>query len=70
MHTKSNQKQVVQKLMAAVKKKNKGQEVKGHQIKNHLAVYVNALIENPAFDSQTKETLTTRCVVYDDDVTE
>ncbi len=38
------------------------QEVKGHQIKNHLAVFVNALIENPAFDSQTKETLTTRCV--------
>ncbi len=52
--------QVVNKLMAAVKKKNKGQEVKGHQIKNHLVVYVNALIENPAFDSQTKETLTTR----------
>jgi len=39
---------------------NQGQEVKGHQIKNHLAVYVNALIENPSFDSQTKETLTTR----------
>ena len=52
--------QVVNKLMALVKKKNKGQEVKGHQIKNHLVVYVNALIENPAFDSQTKETLTTR----------
>jgi DNA topoisomerase-2 len=34
--------------------------VKGHQIKNHLTVYVNSLIENPAFDSQTKETLTTR----------
>ena len=52
--------QVVNKLTALVKKKNKGQEVKGHQIKNHLVVYVNALIENPAFDSQTKETLTTR----------
>lgn len=25
---------------------------------NHLCVYVNCLIENPAFDSQTKETLT------------
>jgi hypothetical protein len=36
--------------------------VKGHQIKNHLSVFVNALIENPAFDSQTKETLTTRYV--------
>jgi len=28
--------------------------------RNHLTVFVNALIENPAFDSQTKETLTTR----------
>ena len=28
------------------------------QIKNHLWVFVNCLIENPSFDSQTKETLT------------
>ena len=34
--------------------------MKAHQIKAHLAVYVNALIVNPAFDSQTKETLTTK----------
>jgi len=27
-------------------------------VKNHLFVFVNAMIENPAFDSQTKETLT------------
>jgi DNA topoisomerase-2 len=52
--------QIVQKLMPIVKKKNKGQEVKPVQIRNNLAVYVNALIVNPAFDSQTKETLTTK----------
>ena len=34
--------------------------MKAFQIKNHLAVYVNALIVNPAFDSQTKENLTTK----------
>jgi DNA gyrase/topoisomerase IV subunit B len=28
-------------------------------VKNHLWVFINAAIENPAFDSQTKETLTT-----------
>ncbi|KAK6037732.1 DNA topoisomerase II, partial [Cooperia oncophora] len=39
-------------------------------IKNHLCVFVNALIENPAFSSQTKDILTTsvsdfgsKCVV-------
>jgi DNA topoisomerase II len=52
--------QITAKLMAAVKKLNKGQEVKPGQIKNHLAVYVNALVVNPAFDSQTKENLTTK----------
>ena len=52
--------QVTAKLAAVVKKKNKGEEVKANLIKNHLAVYVSCLIENPAFDSQTKETLTTR----------
>ena len=28
------------------------------QIKNHCFVFVNALIENPTFDSQTKENMT------------
>ncbi|KAJ8599343.1 hypothetical protein CTAYLR_005347 [Chrysophaeum taylorii] len=52
--------QVASRLAAAVKRKNKGQEVKPAIIKSHLAIYVDALVVNPAFDSQTKETLTTR----------
>ncbi|GMH81405.1 hypothetical protein TrST_g1955 [Triparma strigata] len=52
--------QVASHLVGVVKKKNKGTEVKANQIKNHLCVFVNCLIENPAFDSQTKEALTTR----------
>lgn len=28
------------------------------QVKNHMWVFVNSLIENPTFDSQTKETMT------------
>ncbi len=52
--------QITARLMGVVKKKNKGEEVKAAHIKNHLAVYVNALVVNPAFDSQTKENLTTK----------
>ncbi|PWA54707.1 topoisomerase II [Artemisia annua] len=33
--------------------------LKPNEIKSHLWVFVNALIDNPAFDSQTKENLTT-----------
>ncbi|XP_019618193.1 PREDICTED: DNA topoisomerase 2-alpha-like isoform X4 [Branchiostoma belcheri] len=47
------------KLIEVVKKKNKsGIQVKPFQVKNHLWVFVNCLIENPSFDSQTKENMT------------
>lgn len=51
--------QIVAKLVDVVKKKNKGGvAVKAHQVKNHMWIFVNALIENPTFDSQTKENMT------------
>ncbi|TRY99029.1 hypothetical protein DNTS_024575 [Danionella cerebrum] len=51
--------QIVSKLIEVVKKKNKaGVSVKPFQVKNHVWVFVNALIENPTFDSQTKENMT------------
>ena len=50
--------QIAKNLIAAITKKNKGATVKPAQIKNHMWIFVNALIENPTFDSQTKETLT------------
>ncbi|XP_058475519.1 DNA topoisomerase 2-beta isoform X1 [Solea solea] len=50
--------QIVSKLIEVVKKKNKaGVTVKPFQVKNHIWVFVNALIENPSFDSQTKENM-------------
>ena len=53
--------QILDKLVEAVKKKNKaGVQVKPFQLKNNLWVFVNCLIENPAFDSQTKENLNTQ----------
>uniref|UniRef100_A0A672IIQ9 DNA topoisomerase 2 n=1 Tax=Salarias fasciatus TaxID=181472 RepID=A0A672IIQ9_SALFA len=51
--------QVVAKLIEVVKKKNKaGVVVKPFQVKNHMWLFINCLIENPTFDSQTKENMT------------
>lgn len=50
---------VTKQLQEHMKKKNKGGVViKPHQMKNHLWVFVNCLIVNPTFDSQTKENMT------------
>ena len=50
--------QISKNLHAGITKKNKGAAVKASQIRNHMWIFVNALIENPTFDSQTKEQLT------------
>eukprot|EP00746_Dinoflagellata_sp_MGD_P162675 gnl/MRDRNA2_/MRDRNA2_90336_c0_seq1.p1 gnl/MRDRNA2_/MRDRNA2_90336_c0~~gnl/MRDRNA2_/MRDRNA2_90336_c0_seq1.p1 ORF type:complete len:1412 (-),score=403.96 gnl/MRDRNA2_/MRDRNA2_90336_c0_seq1:195-4430(-) len=53
--------QIVEQILKVVKAKNRGGiEIKPQHVKNHLWVFVNCQIENPAFDSQTKETLTTK----------
>lgn len=59
-HVNSVADQLVVKLGEQVKKKNKAAPVKPNQIKNQFFLFVNCLIENPAFSSQTKETLTTK----------
>ena len=63
--------QVVRKVAALIKKKKKV-EVRPATIKEQLALFLRCDIENPAFDSQTKEFLTTpsgkfgsSCVVSD-----
>jgi DNA topoisomerase II len=52
--------QITSKLSEMVKKKSAKSsiQVKPFQIRNHLWVFVNCLIENPTFDSQTKENMT------------
>lgn len=53
--------QITTKLMEIVKKKNKGGvALKPAQIRNHIFLFVNCSIVNPAFTSQTKEQLTTK----------
>ncbi|CAJ1384038.1 unnamed protein product, partial [Effrenium voratum] len=57
--------QVVEAILEKVKAQSKekvkgGVDVKPHHVRNHIWVFIKCLIENPAFDSQTKETLTTK----------
>lgn len=64
--------QIVGKIMEAIVKK-KITQVKPFQIKAHLSLFVNCLIENPCFNSQIKEMLTTsasdfgsQCIINDE----
>ncbi|RKP29401.1 type II DNA topoisomerase [Metschnikowia bicuspidata] len=61
-HVKLVTDQIVAKFMEDLKKKEKGRNVmiKPQQIKNNMFIFINSLIENPAFTSQTKEQLTTK----------
>ena len=48
-----------------MKVKNKKKlTIKNFQVKANLSLFVNCLIVNPAFDSQTKETLNTKVVNF------
>ncbi|KAI8592154.1 DNA topoisomerase [Geranomyces variabilis] len=66
--------QLVTNLIEAVKKKDKkSAPIKPAQAKRQLWVFVNCSIENPAFDSQTKETMTlkqssfgSKCTISED----
>ncbi|XP_055638882.1 DNA topoisomerase 2 [Toxorhynchites rutilus septentrionalis] len=50
---------IVKQLIEVLKKKNKGGvNIKPFQVKNHMWVFINCLIVNPTFDSQTKENMT------------
>ncbi|CDK25475.1 unnamed protein product [Kuraishia capsulata CBS 1993] len=51
---------LVDKIIEQTKKKNKRAMIKPFQVRNNMFLFINCLIENPAFTSQTKEQLTTR----------
>lgn len=50
--------QITRSLAEILKKKSKDVKIKPFQIRQNLQIFLNTLIENPSFDSQTKETLT------------
>ncbi len=41
-------------LVETINKKNKGANVKPFMVKNYLSVFINCMIENPAFESQAR----------------
>jgi DNA topoisomerase II len=52
---------LTKKLAERIGRKNRGGvAILPAHVRNHLFVFMNALVENPAFDSQTKETLMTK----------
>lgn len=57
-HVYSIHSQLVEKLRLLIKKKHKV-EVKPADIRNHMMLFINCTIINPAFSSQTKEKLIT-----------
>jgi DNA topoisomerase-2 len=60
-HVKHIADQVTTRLLELFKKKNKKSvTLKPHQIQNHMFLFLNCQIVNPAFTSQTKEQLTTK----------
>lgn len=52
--------QITSYLLTHLNKKRKGHGLKQNHIRNHLFIFVNAYIDNPAFTSQTKEQMTTK----------
>lgn len=45
-------------LVERINKKNKNANVKPFMVKNHLWLFINCSIENPAFDSQASAAFT------------
>jgi len=57
--------QLVDAVISRASKQNKGgPEIKKVHVKNHLWLFINCLVENPAFSSQTKETMTLKSSMF------
>ncbi|KAL2127456.1 hypothetical protein VTI74DRAFT_10696 [Chaetomium olivicolor] len=56
--------QICEALGKELNKKKKGHSLKPSHFRNHIFIFVNCLIDNPAFTSQTKEQLTTKVSAF------
>lgn len=56
--------QYIDKIKNQINKKHKENTVKPNQIKDNIVIFINSIIVNPAFTSQTKETLKTKPIEY------
>ncbi|OTB06331.1 hypothetical protein M426DRAFT_319063 [Hypoxylon sp. CI-4A] len=50
--------QICDSLLKTLNKKKKGHSLKANHIRNHIFIFINCLINNPSFNSQTKEQMT------------
>lgn len=56
--------QVVDKIKNIVQDKHKNLKIKPAQIKENITVFINSVIEDPSFSSQTKDCLTTKASTF------
>ncbi|KAI0203791.1 DNA topoisomerase [Astrocystis sublimbata] len=56
--------QICDYLLKTLTKKKKGHTLKAHHIRNHIFIFISCYIDNPAFNSQTKELMTTRPTAF------
>ena len=58
--------QIVDKITEYIisQPKNKTLKIKPHQIKENLTIFINSVIEDPSFNSQSKEVLTTKSSLF------
>lgn len=52
--------QITASLLKALNKRKKGHSLKQSHLRNHIFIFVNCFVDNPAFTSQTKEQMTTK----------
>jgi DNA topoisomerase-2 len=64
--------QITKKLIETIKAKHKDLNIKASQVKDNLTLFIDCIIEDPTFESQTKELMTTKVVEFGSrcDVTE
>ncbi|KAK4226804.1 putative DNA topoisomerase 2 [Podospora fimiseda] len=56
--------QICEALAKELNKRKKGHSLKPANFRNHIFIFINCLIDNPAFNSQTKEQLTTKVSAF------
>ena len=56
--------QMCNALLKSLDKKKKGHGLKANHLRNHIFVFINCLIENPTFSSQTKEQMTKKASAF------
>lgn len=56
--------QICNALLTDLNKRKKGHSLKLNHIRNHIFIFVNCFIDNPAFTGQTKEQMTTKASAF------